>query len=292
MKPIFSMLMILSVLFITACSEQEHETAVRHDLGTAHVTAHPQRIAVLNEGFIDTLHDLGIKPAAAADNRTERNDGSPSVGPPSHPDLKKITSLKPDLIIADSSLHRGIYRKLTKIAPTIALKNEAADYQDAVDAALTIEKAVGKEGIIEKQLSAQEEKLNDIKRKLDAEGGTILLIDAANDSISVKDDRFFTSRLLTLAGFTYAVQTDSGGKSDSIKMTPGQLLHIDPDYIVLLDGEKEPEKNHLWKQLTAVKNGHVYRADRAVWTERRSIDGADAILHDLQKKTLAKKAQN
>ena len=58
-------------------------------------------------------------------------------------------------------------------------------------------------GIIEKQLSAQEEKLNDIKRKLDAEGGTILLIDAANDSISVKDDRFFTSRLLTLAGFTY-----------------------------------------------------------------------------------------
>ncbi len=63
MKPIFSMLMILSVLFITACSEQEHETAVRHDLGTAHVAAHPQRIAVLNEGFIDTLHDLGIKPS-------------------------------------------------------------------------------------------------------------------------------------------------------------------------------------------------------------------------------------
>ncbi len=70
------------------------------------------------------------------------------------------------------------------------MKNEAADYQDAVDAALTIEKAVGKEGIIEKQLSAQEEKLNDIKRKLDAEGGTILLIDAANGSISVKDDQF------------------------------------------------------------------------------------------------------
>ncbi|MGM0796633.1 MAG: ABC transporter substrate-binding protein [Bacillota bacterium] len=292
MKPIFSMLMILSVLFITACSEQEHETAVRHDLGTAHVAAHPHRIAVLNEGFIDTLHDLGIKPAAAADNRKERNDGSPSVGPPSHPDLKKITSLKPDLIIADSSLHRGIYHELTKIAPTIALKNEAADYQDAVDAALTIEKAVGKEGIIEKQLSAQEEKLNDIKRKLDAEGGTILLIDAANGSISVKDDQFFTSRLLALAGFTYAVQTDSGGKSDAIKMTPGQLLQIDPDYIVLLDGEKELEKNHLWKQLTAVKNGHVYRADRAAWTERRSIDGADAILHDLQKKMLAKKAQN
>ncbi len=81
--------MILSVLFITACSEQGHETAVRHDLGTAHVAAHPRRIAVLNEGFIDTLHDLGIKPVVAADNRTERNDGSPSVGPPSHPDLKR-----------------------------------------------------------------------------------------------------------------------------------------------------------------------------------------------------------
>ena len=286
MKPIFSMLLILSVLFIPACSEPEHETAIRHDLGTAHVAAHPQRVAVLNPGFIDTLHDLGIKPAAAAD------DPSKSVGTRSHPDLKKIASLKPDLIIADSSLHRGIYNKLTKIAPTIALKNEDADYQDAVDAALTIEKAVGKKDIIEKQLSAQEENLNEIKRKLDAEGGSILLIDAANGGISVKNDQFFTSRLLALTGFTYAIQTASGKKNDHIKMTPGQLLRIDPDYIVLLGGEKELEKHLLWKQLTAVKNGRIYRADRAVWTERRSIDGADAILHDLQKKMLAKKARH
>ncbi|MCR9037598.1 ABC transporter substrate-binding protein [Bacillus sp. L381] len=292
MKPIFSMLLILSVLFIPACSEPEHGTAIRHDLGTAHVAAHPQRVAVLNPGFIDTLHDLGIKPAAAADDRSERNGGSPSVGTRSHPDLKKIASLKPDLIIADSSLHRGIYHKLTKIAPTIALKNEDADYQDAVDAALTIEKAVGKKDIIEKQLSAQEEKLNESKRKLDAEGGSILLIDAANGGISVKNDQFFTSRLLALTGFTYAIQTASGKKNDHIKMTPGQLLRIDPDYIVLLGGEKELGKHPLWKQLTAVKNGRVYRADRAVWTERRSIDGADAILHDLQKKMLAKKARH
>ncbi|PIK29004.1 iron-dicitrate ABC transporter substrate-binding protein [Bacillus siamensis] len=276
----FSMLMpILAVLVISACSGPEHETAIRHDLGTSHVPAHPQRVAVLNPGFNDTLHDLGIKPVAAADNR-------------SHPDLNKIASLKPDLIIADSDLHGGIYHKLTEIAPTIALKNEDADYQDAVDAALTIEKAVGKEGIIEKQLSAQEEKLNDIKRKLDAEGASILIMNAVNGSFSVKDDQFFTSRLLTLAGFTYAVQTASGGKSEPIKMTPGGLLHIDPDYIVLLGGKKEFEKNPIWKQLKAVKNGHVYRADRAVWTERRSIDGADAILHDLQKKMPAKKARH
>lgn len=270
---------ILAVLVISACSGPEHETAIRHDLGTSHVPAHPQRVAVLNPGFNDTLHDLGIKPVAAADNR-------------SHPDLNKIASLKPDLIIADSSLHRGIYHKLTEIASTIALKNEDADYQDAVDAALTIEKAAGKEGIIEKKLSAQEEKLNDIKRKLDAEGASILIMNAVNGSFSVKDDQFFTSRLLTLAGFTYAVQTASGGKSEPIKMTPGKLLHIDPDYIVLLGGEKELKKNHLWKQLTAVKKGHVYRADRAVWTERRSIDGADAILHDLQEKMPAKKARH
>ncbi|PAD65082.1 iron-dicitrate ABC transporter substrate-binding protein [Bacillus siamensis] len=284
----FSMLMpILAVLVISACSGPEHETAIRHDLGASHVPAHPQRVAVLNPGFNDTLHDLGIKPVAAADNPSARNAGTRS-----HPDLKKIASLKPDLIIADSDLHGGIYHKLTEIAPTIALKNEDADYQDAVDAALTIEKAVGKEGIIEKQLSAQEEKLNDIKRKLDAEGASILIMNAVNGSFSVKDDQFFTSRLLTLAGFTYAVQTASGGKSEPIKMTPGKLLHIDPDYIVLLGGEKELKKNHLWKQLTAVKKGHVYRADRAVWTERRSIDGADAILHDLQEKMPAKKARH
>lgn len=217
------------------------------------MSAHPKRVVVLEVGFIDALLDLGIKPAGAADdnkpkqlinqNVLKKMDGYTSVGTRSQPSLEKIAALKPDLIIADTSRHKGIYDQLKKIAPTIALKNADADYQDTVDASLTIAKAVGKEGIMEEKLTAQEEKLNKVKRKLDAEGQSILLIETTNDVMTAREDQFFTSRLLTLAGYTYAIGTtggeSSGGATANKKLTLKQLLQINPDYIVLMSGKTD-----------------------------------------------------
>ena len=45
-----------------------------------------------------------------------------SVGARKQPNLEEISKLKPDLIIADSNRHKGIYKDLNKIAPTIELK--------------------------------------------------------------------------------------------------------------------------------------------------------------------------
>ena len=45
-----------------------------------------------------------------------------SVGTRKQPNLEEISKLKPDLIIADNNRHKGIYKDLNKIAPTIELK--------------------------------------------------------------------------------------------------------------------------------------------------------------------------
>ncbi|MBT2573919.1 ABC transporter substrate-binding protein [Bacillus sp. ISL-51] len=300
MKTTVSVLMIsMFILLLSACSldEQDHQVTVKHDLGTAHMAAHPKRVVVLEIGFIDALLDLGIKPVGAADdnkpkqlinqNVLKKMDGYTSVGTRSQPSLETIAALKPDLIIADMNRHKGMYDQLKQIAPTIALKNADADYQDTVDASLTIAKAVGKEGIMEKKLSAHEEKLSEVKRKLDAEGQSILIIENTNDRMTAKEDQFFTSRLMTLAGYTYAIGTStksSGGASANMKLTPEKLFQINPDYIVLIGGkpDKAFEEKPLWRQLSAVKNGHVFNGGRKGWSLRRSVDGADAILDDLE----------
>lgn len=308
MKTFCVLLISMFILVLSACSlgKQDHQVTIKHDLGTAHMAEHPKRVVVLEIGFIDALLDLGLKPVGAADDNQPKQlinqhvlkqiDGYTSVGTRSQPSLEKIAALKPDLIIADTNRHKGIYDQLKKIAPTIALKNADADYQDTVDASLTIAKAVGKEGVMEKKLSAQEEKLNEVKRKLDAEGQSILLLENTNDVITAREDQFFTSRLMTLAGYTYAIGTtgspqSSGGASANKKLTLNQLLHINPDYIVLMSGktDKSFEKKPLWKQLSAVKNGHVYHAGRKEWSLRRSIDGADAILDDLERNMVPSK---
>lgn len=45
-----------------------------------------------------------------------------SVGTREQPNLEVISSLQPDLIIADAERHKGIYKDLQQIAPTIVLK--------------------------------------------------------------------------------------------------------------------------------------------------------------------------
>ncbi|MCK8100205.1 MULTISPECIES: ABC transporter substrate-binding protein [Bacillus] len=311
-------LIILTVLLLSvltaACSSsaghqnsEENKAAVTHDLGKTNVPEHPKRVVVLELGFIDTLLDLGITPVGVADDNKAKQlinkdvlkkiDGYTSVGTRSQPSMEKIASLKPDLIIADTTRHKKIYDQLKKIAPTIALHNLNADYQDTIDASLTIAKAVGKEKEMEKKLTAHEEKVNETKRKISANSQSVLLIGNTNDTIMARDENFFTSRLLTQVGYQYAISTSdnkktgNGGDSVNMKMTLEQLLKTDPDVIILMtgktddidaDGKRPIEKNVLWKKLNAVKNGHVYHVDRQVWSLRRSVDGANAILDELQ----------
>ncbi|MCY8307863.1 ABC transporter substrate-binding protein [Bacillus vallismortis] len=314
MKRALIMLTVLLLFVLTAaCSSsgnqnsKGHNVAVTHDLGKTNVPEHPKRVVVLELGFIDTLLDLGITPVGVADDNKAKQlineevlkniEGYTSVGTRSQPSMEKIASLKPDLIIADTTRHKKIYDQLKKIAPTIALDNLNADYQDTIDVSLTIAKAVGKEKEMEKKLTVHEEKLNETKREISAKGETVLLIGNTNDTIMARDENFFTSRLLTQVGYQYAISTSdnnessNGGDSVNMKMTLEQLLKTDPDVIILMtgktddidaDGKRPIEKNVLWKKLKAVKNGHVYHVDRAVWSLRRSVDGADTILDELK----------
>ncbi|MCY7771049.1 ABC transporter substrate-binding protein [Bacillus haynesii] len=308
----FAILFLLMISVMTACSGGSESTktsgqdsvTVKHDLGETKVQNHPKKVVVLELGFIDALLDAGIKPVGIADdgkpkfiNEKVREEikGYTSVGSRAQPSFEKIASLKPDLIIADSSRHSGVYDKLSKIAPTIALKNLNADYQDTLDASLTIAKAVGKESAMEKKLAEHKQKLNELKQTFGSRKQSILLLGNTNEEITVRDENFFTSQLLTKIGYTYGVGDSSkgdgeNGESVNIKMTLEQLLEKDPDIIVLMTGEKDKvdedgtrpiEKDPLWKKLSAVKNGKVYEADRFAWSLRRSIDGADALMDEI-----------
>lgn len=258
---------VLLIAVLSACSGSggsasnsgRDTVTVKHDLGETKVPKHPKRVVVLELGFIDALLDAGVKPVGVADdgkpkfiNEQVRKEikGYTSVGTRAQPSFEKIAALKPDLIIADSSRHSGVYDKLSKIAPTIALKNLNADYQDTIDASLTIGKAVGQESEMEKKITEHKKKLKQLKEKLSDKKQSVLLLGNTNEAITVRDQNFFTSQLLTNIGYTYAVgdskKSDAeNGESVNIKMTVEQLLGKDPDVIILMSGEIKTENGRL-----------------------------------------------
>lgn len=282
---------------------------IKHELGETAVPGSPQKIVVLELGFIDALLDVGVKPAGVADDNKpnliaaevlKKIEGYTPVGTRAQPSLEKIKMLQPDLIVADADRHKNVYAELSKIAPTIALKNLNADYDDTLKTALTVAEAVGKRSEMEKVIEAHKTKLKALQAKAPQGKPSVLLIGNTNNEIAVRSPEFFTSQLLTQFGYTYALKDASkyASTSTNANLTLEQLLEIDPDTIVLMSAESDKrdkeggrpiEKDPLWKDLKAVKNKQVYEVDRYAWSLRRSVQGANVMIDQADKLLFAAK---
>ncbi|WP_347861292.1 ABC transporter substrate-binding protein [Salimicrobium sp. PL1-032A] len=135
---------IAATLFLTACGSSEEDTTdgsgdssdtketrtIEHSMGETEISGTPENIVALEFSFVDNLASLGITPVGIADDedsdriikpiREEIGDYT-SVGTRKQPSLEVISSLQPDLIIADYQRHQDIYDQLSEIAPTIIL---------------------------------------------------------------------------------------------------------------------------------------------------------------------------
>lgn len=173
----------LMLIIASGCSSGQKENSgasqgegreIKHELGTAHISGTPKRVVVLENSFVDAVTKLGVKPVGIADDKKkdmiEKLVGEPieytSVGTRSEPNLEIISSLKPDLIIADAERHKNVYRDLKGIAPTIVLKSREATYQETIDGFQTIAKALNKEKEGKKDLADHQKQMNSLKSKL------------------------------------------------------------------------------------------------------------------------------
>ncbi|MDG4849659.1 ABC transporter substrate-binding protein [Peribacillus frigoritolerans] len=273
-------------------SNQEIRT-IKHEMGEAEMKNTPKKIVTLELSFVDSLNALGIKPIGISDDNKKdmitklvgQEMDYTSVGTREQPNLEVISSLQPDLIIADAERHKGIYKDLQKIAPTIVLKSRESTYQENLDSFKTIAKAVNKEDAAEKRLSEHEKTIKELKAKLTVDSNMTVLPAVVRDtSFQAHTSSSYDGELLERMGLKNAIQQ----KQPHAEMNLEQLVEIDPDVLLLANNEgklltDEWKDNPLWKDLKAVKNGQVYSVDRDLWTRYRGVVSAEAIAKDTLK---------
>ncbi|MGD7045850.1 ABC transporter substrate-binding protein [Jeotgalibacillus proteolyticus] len=307
MKNIYMWAGLLLLLMGTAgCSQQEGQSqtsqektegnVVEHDLGTTTVPENPESVVTLELGFTETVAAVGVVPVGVADDeRPERIadstmeiiDGYTSVGARSEPSLEIIRMLNPDLIIADSARHEAIYDELSDIAPTIAVVNDTADYNDVLEVTETIGLALDREEETEQLLTDHKEAVTDLKERLADADGTVLQAQYTSSNIfGASTSSYFMPSFMKEIGLDYALEDENETSQD---LTIEQLLKINPDTLLLTKNEDDPsvkeqlEGDALWNKLSAVKENRVIELDHNDWSRRRSIPAVNERVEDFSK---------
>lgn len=273
--------------------DNKQKVTVQHELGKTSIPKNPKKIVVLELSFVDALKGLGMKPIGIADdNKTDMIEklvgdkiDYTSVGTRQQPNLEVISSLQPDLIIADYQRHKEIYKDLEQIAPTIELESRESTYEENVDSFNTIAKAVGKEKQANQRLDEHEKNIAKLKNELKQEKDQTVLPAVVRDtSFQAHTSSSFDGEFLEKLGLKNAVQN----KEAYAEMNLEQLSDINPDILILANNEgklltDEWKGNPLWKNLKAVKNDKVFVVDRDLWTRYRGVVSAEAIGKDTVK---------
>lgn len=306
-------LLCLVVLFIAGCSSgsgtkegassgneqadkaQNQDTGIRtieHSMGTAELKGTPKKIVVLEWTYAEDLLALGVEPTGVADvegykkyvnAKPELPANVVDVGTRQEPSLELITSLKPDLIIAENFRVKDTYDKLKEIAPTVVFDNYSKEaskdqYATMEKSFLTVADIVGKKKEGEQVISDLQNTYDDAKAKLKAAGKEnakyALIQGFSNQDAAVMllyADNSIAAGALKRAGFANAYQPDTlleDGYSQStveslVPVQDANLLYTvqDDDNII----EKQMKNNAVWKGLTFVKENRMYSLGGDMW---------------------------
>jgi iron complex transport system substrate-binding protein len=270
-----------------------HAVTVEDSKGTFTLDYIPKRIVVLEFSFADALASVNVSPVGIADDKDPERvlkqvrdiiGEWQSVGTRSQPSLEVISSLKPDLIIADIGRHEGVYEDLKKIAPTLILPSRRETYEDNLKAAAVIGKVVGKDQEMQARLAKHKIIMQNYATQLPKDFNVQFVV-ARADNLFMHPANSYAGGVIKALGLKNP-SLEKDDKQSSRQIGLEQLLAINPDYLIvgtyvspnIIDKwEKEP----LWSVLKVARNQHIFRVNGNVWSRCRGIMAAENMAKDL-----------
>ena len=266
--------------FVGGNSEPVSETiTITHELGETPVTTNPQKVVVFDYGILDALDSLGVNVTGVVqsglpDYLTKyAGEEYSSIGTLKEPDMEAIFALTPDLIII-SGRQADYYEELNKIAPTIHLGIDNADYLGSFKNNMDILGQIfGKEKEVSSKVEEIEKAIAELNAKV-TEKNINGLITLANDgafSVYGQESRF--GIIHKEFGVT-PVDTTIDSGTHGQKATFEYVAEKNPQYLFVVDraavtggntSAKELFDNELVARTDAYKNDNIVYLDPTIW---------------------------
>lgn len=251
----------------TAKEPKKETITYQSENGSIGVPAHPKRVVVLSS-FAGHVMALGVN-LVGVDSWSKMNprfqDKLKNVEAVTDEDIEKIMELKPDLIIGLSNIKN--VDKLSKIAPTVTYTYGKVDY-------LTQFLEIGKLLNKEKEAKAW---IDDFKQRAQKAGEEIKAKIGENATVSVIES---FDKQLYVFGNNWGRGTEILYQEMKLKMpkkveemalkpgyyalSPEALPEFAGDYLIVSknpDADNSFQQTETYKNIPAVKNGHVFEAN-------------------------------
>ncbi|MBA5237732.1 MULTISPECIES: Fe(3+) dicitrate ABC transporter substrate-binding protein FecB [Pectobacterium] len=266
---------------------------VQDEQGSFTLDTPPQRIVVLELSFADALAAIDVSPVGIADDNDPdrimadvREHIKPwhSVGTRAQPSLEAISALKPDLIIADSSRHSGIYTALKAIAPVLLLKSRNETYEENLHSAEIIGKVLGKDSAMQARLTQHRETMKTYANQL-PKGTSVAFGTSREQQFNLYSSEAYTGSVLAALGLSVPKPINNAPMA-SINLE--QLLAINPQWLIVTHYREESivkrwQQDALWNMLEAQKKQQIAAVDSNAWARMRGIFAAERIGSDTVK---------
>lgn len=278
---------------------------LRTAMGEVKIPSRPERVVVLDTGELDDVTLLGIDPVGAVAPHFKTEGGFPAylkgelkdtadVGPLLEPNLEKIASLKPDLILSSKVRHEKVYDKLSAIAPTVFTETTGGVWKENLKVhaeALGLEKEAAAKL---KEYETQAKALGEAIRKKD--GGTMPTASVVRfiaGPTRLYQSNSYSGVVLNDIGFERPASQVSNDPEVTMKdVSPEEIDQADADLIFVTSADvddktqkRQVTSNPVWKDLTAVKDGKVFEVPDETWMSGIGVQAAEQMLADVAKAT-------
>lgn len=252
---------------------------VKGEFGDVTIPVKPQKVAGIY--VEDYLQALGVTPVVQWYHPNWGKQDYLGLNVPTFDitgSVEALLAANPDLIIVDGGVDAAKYEMYSKVAPTYRLPE--AVLQSPTEMLKKIADALGIPEKAESVLVQYNQKIADAKAKLDKAVGeqtvAVVRINVGDKTLALFGiNNRYTGNIyseLGLAPHRFAKDM----KEFHAILSEEKIPELDADHIIVFpsNGSWTTEENKeavklldspLWKSLPAVKNGHVYKAERTHW---------------------------
>ncbi|MFZ0785489.1 MAG: helical backbone metal receptor [Candidatus Acidiferrales bacterium] len=259
--------------------------------------AQVNRIVTLAPNLTETVYALGLEDKLAGDTNFCDTPAAakqkPHVGDPQNPSLEAIVALRPDLVLATTSINREETADALARLGIAVYTTDSHTVRGTLDSIAHIADVAGVPDRGTALVTHLQNRLDTLHAKLADVTMVHVLFVVWEDPLITIGENTFIADALRWAGAESIVLSDSNWPQLSLE----EVVRLQPDYIVFTSGHSGAAKSELadlrakpvWRDLDAVEMGHVVDvSEEALRPAPGLVDAIEQLAHEVHPEAFAR----